>query len=95
MVLVTQGVLGSYVTLLTEFREPKHLWQWRWVAIMACGAICGFHVTQSPMMDRCLRREKDGRKVFYGAMPKTLVCSDVRYPGCFHVSRFFHLYPHG
>ena len=35
---------------------------------IACGAISGFHATQSPMMARCLKTEKSGRKVFYGAM---------------------------
>ena len=35
---------------------------------VACGAISGFHGTQSPMMARCLTSEKDGRKIFYGAM---------------------------
>ncbi len=35
---------------------------------IACGAISGFHATQSPMMARCLTNEKYGRKVFYGAM---------------------------
>lgn len=35
---------------------------------IACGAISGFHATQSPMMARCLTNEKHGRKVFYGAM---------------------------
>lgn len=35
---------------------------------IACGAISGFHGTQSPLMARCLKSEKDGRKVFYGAM---------------------------
>lgn len=35
---------------------------------IACGAISGFHATQSPMMARCLKTEKDGRKVFYGSM---------------------------
>lgn len=35
---------------------------------VACGAISGFHATQSPLMARCIRTEKDGRKVFYGAM---------------------------
>ena len=35
---------------------------------VACGAISGFHATQSPLMARCLQREKDGRKVFYGAL---------------------------
>lgn len=35
---------------------------------IACGAISGFHATQSPMMARCLSNERHGRKVFYGAM---------------------------
>ncbi|MDR3298848.1 MAG: carbon starvation protein A [Candidatus Accumulibacter sp.] len=35
---------------------------------IACGAISGFHATQSPMMARCLKNEGEGRKVFYGAM---------------------------
>lgn len=35
---------------------------------IACGAISGFHATQSPMMARCLSNEKYGRPVFYGAM---------------------------
>ena len=34
----------------------------------ACGAISGFHGTQSPMMARCLKSERMGRRVFYGAM---------------------------
>ncbi len=35
---------------------------------IACGAISGFHATQSPMMARCLKNEKHARPVFYGAM---------------------------
>jgi carbon starvation protein CstA len=35
---------------------------------IACGAISGFHATQSPMMARCMANEKQGRRVFYGAM---------------------------
>lgn len=35
---------------------------------IACGAISGFHATQSPLMARCIKNEKEGRKVFYGAM---------------------------
>ena len=35
---------------------------------IACGAISGFHATQSPMMARCLKNEKHGRQIFYGAM---------------------------
>lgn len=49
--------------------HPKGLpiWPLMFVSI-ACGAISGFHATQSPMMARCLQNEKYGRKVFYGAM---------------------------
>jgi len=35
---------------------------------IACGAVSGFHATQSPMMARCLKNEKYGRPIFYGAM---------------------------
>ena len=35
---------------------------------IACGAISGFHATQSPLMARCLRSERQARPVFYGAM---------------------------
>lgn len=35
---------------------------------IACGAISGFHATQSPMMARCLKTEKHARPIFYGAM---------------------------
>lgn len=35
---------------------------------IACGAISGFHATQSPMMARCMANEKHGRIIFHGAM---------------------------
>ena len=35
---------------------------------IACGAISGFHATQSPMMARCMSNEKQGRPIFFGAM---------------------------
>lgn len=35
---------------------------------VACGAVSGFHATQSPMMAKCIKSEKEGRQVFYGAM---------------------------
>ena len=35
---------------------------------IACGAISGFHATQSPLMARCVNNEKECRSVFYGAM---------------------------
>ena len=36
--------------------------------VISCGAISGFHSTQSPMMARCIQKESLGRLVFYGAM---------------------------
>lgn len=44
-----------------------HIWPFMFVTV-ACGAISGFHATQSPMMARCCTSEKQGHKVFYGAM---------------------------
>lgn len=35
---------------------------------IACGAVSGFHATQSPLMARCIKSEKSGRAIFYGAM---------------------------
>jgi carbon starvation protein CstA len=35
---------------------------------IACGAISGFHASQSPMMARCMTNERQGRSIFYGAM---------------------------
>ncbi|MGE5347915.1 MAG: carbon starvation protein A [Actinomycetota bacterium] len=36
--------------------------------VVSCGAISGFHATQSPLMARCLKSERQGRHIFYGAM---------------------------
>ena len=36
--------------------------------VISCGAISGFHATQSPLMARCMRNERESRSVFYGAM---------------------------
>ncbi len=35
---------------------------------IACGAVSGFHATQSPLMARCMKNEKLGRPIFYGSM---------------------------
>ena len=43
------------------------IWPLMFITV-ACGAISGFHATQSPMMARCLTSERQGRFVFYGAM---------------------------
>ena len=49
--------------------HPEDLPVWPYMFItVACGAISGFHATQSPMISKCIISEKVGRKVFYGAM---------------------------
>ncbi|MBQ9095621.1 MAG: carbon starvation protein A [Akkermansia sp.] len=49
--------------------HPKGLSAWPMLFVtIACGAISGFHATQSPMMVRCLGSAKNMRPVFYGAM---------------------------
>ncbi len=47
--------------------QSFHIFPMMFVTI-ACGAISGFHSTQSPLMARCLKNEAMGRRVFYGAM---------------------------
>ena len=52
-----------------ENLHPDDLPIWPFMFItVACGAISGFHATQSPMMAKCIKSEKNGRTVFYGAM---------------------------
>lgn len=50
-----------------DTRETHPIFPMMFVSI-ACGAISGFHATQSPMMARCLKNEKLAKPVFYGAM---------------------------
>ncbi len=54
--------------------EPtgKPIWSFMFITV-ACGAISGFHATQSPLMARCMKSERQGHFVFYGAM----VCEGV------------------
>lgn len=49
--------------------HPQDLPIWPLLMVtISCGAISGFHSTQSPIIARTLKKESDGRKVFYGAM---------------------------
>ena len=49
--------------------HPKGTPKWAMMFVtVACGAVSGFHATQSPMMARCIKSEKEGRTIFYGAM---------------------------
>ena len=55
---------------LRDFSNENGSLPW-WPFMMttvACGAISGFHATQSPMIAKCIKSEKEGRQVFYGAM---------------------------
>ena len=64
------GVGGHTMPELTlQNLHPKDLPIWPLMFItVACGAISGFHSTQSPLMARCLKSEHMARPVFYGAM---------------------------
>jgi len=49
--------------------HPKNLPMWPLLFItIACGAISGFHATQSPLIARTIQNEKHGRRIFYGMM---------------------------
>jgi len=64
-------LIGGYhipeITLQNLHPSATPIWPTMFISV-ACGAISGFHATQSPLMARCLQNENDGRKVFYGAM---------------------------
>lgn len=81
LILLFMGV-GIMIVMLTghsqvmpeitdglQNRQPGNLplFPMMFVSI-ACGAISGFHATQSPLMSRCMTNEKQGRTIFYGAM---------------------------
>ncbi|NIZ19599.1 carbon starvation protein A [Entomospira culicis] len=50
-----------------HYNPKTTIWPMLFVTI-ACGAVSGFHATQSPLMARCINKERDGRTIFYGAM---------------------------
>ncbi len=63
-------ILGGFeVSDMLQNMNPNDMPLWPALFItIACGAISGFHATQSPLMARCIENEKNGRFVFYGAM---------------------------
>lgn len=78
LILMAGGIIfgmvanGSFARIPEfSFSNPhvagKSIFPYLFISI-ACGAISGFHATQSPMIARCIRSEKEGRRVFYGAM---------------------------
>ena len=76
LIVMALGVLGG--TLFGGYTIPEitqgsihpenlPVWPFMFVTV-ACGAISGFHATQSPMIAKCITSERQGRKIFYGAM---------------------------
>ncbi|MBP3709086.1 MAG: carbon starvation protein A [Treponema sp.] len=55
------------LTLANLHPKNQPIWPLMFITV-ACGAISGFHATQSPIIARTVRNEKEGRKIFYGAM---------------------------
>ncbi|MDI3477771.1 MAG: hypothetical protein PWQ59_1296 [Thermoanaerobacterium sp.] len=64
------GVGGHHMAELTlKNLNPNGLPRWPLLFVtIACGAVSGFHATQSPLVARCTKNEKEGRKIFYGMM---------------------------
>ncbi len=72
IMIVMLGWHGSEMPELTDGLYNRQtnglpLFPMMFVSI-ACGAISGFHGTQSPIMARCITNERQGRIIFYGAM---------------------------
>lgn len=65
--IIFEGYKIPEITLTNLHPNKLPIWPLMFVSI-ACGAISGFHSTQSPMMARCITSEKQGRSIFYGAM---------------------------
>lgn len=65
--LITDGYQLPAFTLSNLHPGGLPVWAILFTTI-ACGAISGFHATQSPMMARCLTKESYGRRIFYGSM---------------------------
>ena len=65
--IVRGGYAVPELTLENLHPEALPVWPYMFVTV-ACGAISGFHATQSPMIAKCITSERQGRKVFYGAM---------------------------
>lgn len=65
--MIIDGLPIPEITSGSSNPSGSPIWPMLFITI-ACGAVSGFHATQSPMMARCLPNEKYGRPVFYGAM---------------------------
>jgi carbon starvation protein CstA len=69
VMLFVKGEIATVPEFAFKNLHPRAMHVFPFLCIsIACGAISGFHATQSPLMARCIKTEGDGRKVFYGAM---------------------------
>jgi carbon starvation protein CstA len=68
----TRPMMELTLANLYPAANQKPIWPLMFITV-ACGAISGFHATQAPIVSRTLKNEKDGRKIFYGAM----VCEGI------------------
>ena len=72
-VIMTGGVILNPAYTIPEFTTQglyltdQSIFPYLFVTI-ACGAISGFHASQSPIVARCIENERDARPVFFGAM---------------------------
>lgn len=73
-ITVLGGILfsgGKYTIPELSFQnlhpDGTPVWPYMFITV-ACGAVSGFHATQSPMIAKCIKSEKEGRSIFYGAM---------------------------
>ena len=78
LIIMAVGIAGATIynsgtnpmmEITFENLHPKGspIWPLMFITV-ACGAISGFHATQSPIIARCIENEKNGRQIFYGAM---------------------------
>jgi len=65
--ILTQGYTIPEINMTSMHPTAKSVFPFLFITI-ACGAISGFHATQSPIMARCIGNEKQGRQIFYGSM---------------------------
>ncbi len=61
------GGLPEFTDPIAPHPDGLQIFPMMFISI-ACGAISGFHASQSPMMARCMTNERQGRPIFYGAM---------------------------
>ncbi|WP_232319616.1 carbon starvation protein A [Sporosarcina ureae] len=76
LIVMAVGIGGALLfgpekipNLTLQNLHPGELPIWPLLMVtISCGAISGFHCTQSPIVSRTMKKESEGRKVFYGAM---------------------------